>query len=383
MDARTPEDEIPASNADAQRETGAGDNAPGSSLLRNAALAVGALIVAAAGVVYGLEWWTTGRFVESTNNAYVRGEITPISPRVSGYVTELLVSDNEQVDKGDVLLKIEDDEHIQQIAGLEAEIERLNSEVSVLEGRKSLQSYMVQQAGAEVAIAEAERDRAAAELERSKRLSRSGNTSAQTHELNIAAHSRALGEIARSNARLQAASTQITILEAEEKKLGALLRKAEAELNILKIRLDDTIIRAPVAGVVGNRSVRTGQLVEPGRFLMAIVPLDGVWIEGNFKETQLTRFEEGLPVDIKVDTFPNAKIVGTVSGLSPASGAEFSILPPQNATGNFTKIVQRIPVKISIDPNNPVSGRLIPGMSCTVKVDTKAGSQSRVAATRY
>ncbi len=332
------------------------------------------------GIAFGLQWWTVGRFHETTNNAYVRGEITPISPRVSGYVTELLVSDNERVQRGDVLLRIEDDEYVQQISGIEAEIERLHAELTALSGRRALQKYMVQQAGAEVAIAEAERDRTSAELERSKSLSKSGNTSAQTHELKIAAHSRAIGEIARSNASMQAANAELRILDAEETKLQALIHKAEAELNISKIRLDETVVRAPVSGVIGNRSVRVGQLVETGRFLMAVVPLDGVWIEGNFKETQLTRFQVGLPVEIKVDTFPDAKIHGTVTGLSPASGAEFSILPPQNATGNFTKIVQRIPVKISIDPDSPFNGRLVPGMSCTVQVDTKVVSEKQLAA---
>ncbi|MEL7028931.1 MAG: HlyD family secretion protein, partial [Pseudomonadota bacterium] len=298
-------------------------------------------------------------------------EITAIMPRVSGYVTELLVSDNEAVTKGDPLVRIDDREIRSQLETVEVELLRLEAETESVLSRKALQQFIIEQASAELSVAEAEGARAASELSRIERLARTGNTSDQALEDAIASHATAQGEVVRAQSNLAATEAEIGILEAEEKILEAQIKKTEAELEIQRIRLEDTVVRTPISGVVGNRSVRRGELVTPGRFLMAVVPLDRVWIVGNVKEPQLTRFAEGQSVQIKVDTFPSEKINGTVASLSPASGAEFSILPPQNATGNFTKITQRIPVKISIDPGHPVEGRLQPGMSCTVSVDTR------------
>ncbi len=319
----------------------------------------------------GWLWATDWRYVQTTNNAYVQGEITAIRPKVSGYVEALFVDDNQHVNKGDPLLRIEDDEIRQQIAGVEADLARFRAEGQALAERKHLQDLVIAQADAEVAIAEAERDRTAAELVRSQRLARAGNASKQALEIATAASSQALGGLTRANARLEAAKVEVAVLEAEDLQLRALVKKTEADLNILKIHLDDTLLRAPVSGVIGNRSVRVGQLVDPGRFLLAIVPLDDVWVVGNFKETQLTHVEIGQEVDIRIDTFPGERITGTVASVAPASGAEFSILPPQNATGNFTKIVQRIPVKIAIAGDDPMIGRLRPGMSSVVSIDTK------------
>ncbi len=316
-------------------------------------------------------WLTDWRYIQSTNNAYIQGDITAIRPKVSGYVKDLYVTDNQHVAKGDPLLRIEDREIRQQIAGIEADLKRFDAELVALAQKKELQHFQIEQAEAEVAIAEAERDRTKAELARSHRLAKAGNTSKQAHEINVAAASQAIGALSRASARLKAANVEVSVLDAEEQKLRALIQKTQADLNLHNIRLDDTLLRAPIDGVVGNRTVRAGQLVEPGRFLMAIVPLDEVWVVGNFKETQLTRVRAGQPVTVHVDTFPGAVIDGVVTGMSPASGAEFSILPPQNATGNFTKIVQRIPVKIAISPETDMQGLLRPGMSCTVSVDTK------------
>lgn len=287
----------------------------------------------------------------------------------------LYVTDNQTVLQGDPLLQIEDDEVRQQIAGMEAELQRVDAEIEALAQRRKLQALAIDQAEASVSIAEAEKARTAAELARSKRLAQTGNASRQTHEVNVASHSRAMGEVVRAKALLESARVEVSVLNAEEHKLNALVQKTGAELNILKIHLDDTFIRAPISGVIGNRSVRAGQLVEPGRFLMAVVPLDDVWVVGNFKETQLTRVRTGQVASVTVDMFPGQKISGVVSGMSPASGAEFSILPPQNATGNFTKIVQRIPVKIALDLQDDIKGLLRPGMSCTVSIDTKATAE--------
>lgn len=333
-------------------------------------VAIGAFVLLAI-AAYAWHWLTVGQYIQTTNNAYVQSDITPISPKVSGHITQLLVTDNQHVERGDVIARIDNRQYAQQAAGAEAEIERLDAESTALQQRKALQAHMVDQATADVQIAQAELDRAVAELERSQRLTKTGNTSKQNHEIKVASNAHAEGALARAQARLAAAHTEVALLDAEGLKLKALKSRTEAELNVLKLRVEDAVIRAPISGTVGNRSVREGQLVEPGRFLMAIVPLQNIWIDANFKETQLTNVEVGQEVDVEIDTFPGTVIKGVVASVAPASGAEFSILPPQNATGNFTKIVQRIPVKIAIDENDPMIGRLRPGMSSIVSINTK------------
>jgi len=340
-----------------------------------AGLGIGLLVLAASGY-FGWQWLTVGRFIETTNNAYVQSDITPISPKVSGYVTHLMVRDNQHVERGDVLVRIDDREFQQQVAGTEAELARLQADIKALNERKRLQAFAVDRTAAEVSVTDAELARTDAELERSERLRKTGNTSRQNHDLKVAAQSQAQGRLAGARAQHESAKAEIALLDAEAEKLAALTDQAQAQLKVLQLRVEDTVIRAPVAGVVGNRSVREGQLVDPGRFLMAIVPLDKVWVDANFKETQLTYVEVGQEVEIKVDTFPNQSIKGVVASVAPASGAEFSILPPQNATGNFTKIVQRIPVKIAISENDPMIGRLRPGMSSVVSINTKSDSGS-------
>jgi membrane fusion protein (multidrug efflux system) len=341
-------------------------------LLASLDILVALLVVVAIAGAFGWRWIAYGQYIESTDNAYIQGEITPINPKVSGYIAELLVTDNQHVREGEILLRIEDREYQQQLAGVEAEGERIVAEIEGLAQKKVLQGHMVDQAAADIAIAEAEFARATSELERSAKLIKSGNTSNKANELIIAAHSRAKGALSRATAMHLAAQAQIAILEADARKLDAVAKKTRAELALLQMRLEDTVIRSPVDGVVGNRSVRLGQLVEPGRFLMAVVPLNDVWVEANFKETQLTRVQVGQEVDIHVDTFPDYQFKGRVAGMSPASGAEFSILPPQNASGNFTKIVQRIPVKIEIIRDSEMAGKLRPGMSSTVSINTKS-----------
>lgn len=332
---------------------------------------------------FGVHWYDYGRFIQSTNNAYVQSEITPISPKVSGYVTELWISDHQQVTKGDVLLRIEDNEYREQVNATEAELDRIGAEFTSIDERQILQAHLVSQAEADIQIALAELGRARSDLTRAERLSRTGNTTKQSYDASLAGFRQAEGMLSRAQAQLQATAAQISILDAESEKLKAQQRRTEAELNILKIQVEHTIIKAPISGVIGNRAVRVGQLVEPGRFLMAIVPLKNVWIEANFKETQLANVEVGQHVEIKVDTYKGRPIRGVVASISPASGAEFSILPPQNATGNFTKIVQRIPVRIEIEPDHPMIGHLRSGMSATVAINTKSEPATGYAVKKF
>lgn len=336
------------------------------------------LTVLVVGGQFGQHWWQHGRFIQSTNNAYVQSEITPVSPKVAGYVSELLIADHQKVAKGDVLLRIEDQEYREQVLATEAELDLIVAEFTSIKERQVLQAHLVSQAEADIQIALAELGRARSDLTRAERLSRTGNTTKQSYDSSLAGFGQAEGMLSRAQAHLAATTAQISILDAEAEKLKAQQRRTDAELNILKIQVSHTIIKAPISGIVGNRAVRVGQLVEPGRFLMAIVPLENVWIEANFKETQLANVEVGQQVEIKVDTYKGTPIRGVVASVSPASGAEFSILPPQNATGNFTKIVQRIPVRIEIEPGHPMIGHLRSGMSTTVSINTKSDLSENV-----
>ncbi len=347
---------------------------------RIAAAILAVLAVGALGSAAGWYWWTVGRYHETTDDAYVRGEITPISPKVAGYVRELAVEDNQRVQAGDVLLKIDDREFKLAVAEAEARVKETRAAIAGIDARMTLQSAAIEQAAAEVAAAEAELERAKKELGRAKNLLKGNVGTRRRYDEAVAAQRKAEAALRRSRARLEEARQEVRVLESERKRLKAVLARSEAALALAKARLKDTVIVAPVAGVVGNRAVRLGQYVRPGALLMAIVPLNRIWISANYKETQITRMEVGQPAEIAVDTFPGVTLNGRIESFSPASGAEFSLLPPENATGNFTKIVQRIPVKIVLDADNPLAGKLRPGMSVEVTVDTRENAHAETLA---
>ena len=327
-----------------------------------------ALILALA--LYGWEWWSVGRFRESTDNAYVRGEITPISANIQGYVAAVLVTDNQRVEKGATLLVIQSAEFEARIEQVRAELATSRTELNILASRRALQPSVIAQAEAEQTFAEAELARAEQVLERSESLMESGVTTRERHDEAVADAHKARAAVRMAAAGLATAEKEHLVLDAEKLQLEATIREREAAFTLADMQLGYTEIRAPVSGVIGNRSVREGQFIRPGAQLMALVPLGDVWVVANFKETQLTDMAPGQPVEIEIDTFSGHILHGRVESFSPASGAEFSLLPPENASGNFNKIVQRIPVKISLDKGNPLDGQLRPGMSVVATVIT-------------
>ncbi len=335
------------------------------------AVVLGASLVVAATAAAGWYWWTVGRYLEATDDAYVQGEVTPIRPKVAGYVRELLVEDNRLVKAGEVLLRIDDREFRLAVAEAEARLDETRAGLANVEARLDLQDAVIAEAAADVAAAEAERERANKELERARDLLRSKVGTRRRYDEALAGQRKAEAAVRRSRARLEQARQRIRVLESERARLRGILAENRAALDIARTRLADTTIVAPLTGVVGNRAVHPGQYVQPGALLLAIVPLERVWIEANFKETQLARMQAGQPVEITVDAYPDMVLSGCVDSFSPASGAVFSLLPPENATGNFTKIVQRIPVKILVDTGDLPGGRLRPGMSVEVTVDTR------------
>ncbi|MFC0283540.1 HlyD family secretion protein [Camelimonas abortus] len=349
--------------------------------LKLAAAALGAAAVI--GVIWGgAYWWTTGRFLVSTDDAYVRADMTLLAAKVSGYVTEVLVENNQSVKAGDIIARIDDGDY--RIA-LEAARAREKTQEAALE-RISRQieaaRAAVAQAAAQVPAAEADLARASSELERQVRLAQRDFASQQKLELARADRARAEAALLSAKAALQSARANVQVLEAQKAEAAGVLNEYRKATARAERDLSFTEVRAPVSGVIGNKAVQTGQFVQPGARLAAIVPLDDVYIDANFKETQISRLHPGQKVTFTVDAYPDRLFHGVVASLSPASGALFSLLPPDNATGNFTKIVQRLPVRLLIDRQEVAEHVLRPGLSVVATVDTRTGPAPGEAAAK-
>jgi membrane fusion protein (multidrug efflux system) len=332
----------------------------------------------AAGGVAGL-WWQAWRGYERTDNAYVRGDIAIVSPRVEGYVEAVLVADHQAVTPGTPLVRLVNDRLLAEQAQSRAEVARRAAALENHRARLAEQRSMIAVAEAHTGTAKAEVTQAENDLERSSKLVRKGWTTQQIHDDNKAHLSIAKAQFVEAVAQAAAARRKLAVLESEGTALRADLQNAEAALRLAEIALQDAVVRAPVAGVVGNREVQPGEFVRAGTHLMALVPTDGLWVEANFKETQIGAMQPGQPAEIAVDSFAGAVLCGSVKTLAPASGAEFALLPPDNASGNFTKIVRRIPVRLHLPDDHPRRGDLRPGMSVVVTVPGEAATSARPA----
>ncbi len=321
-------------------------------------------------VALGAYWYFGIRPYETTDNAYLKANSTLLSSKVMGYVNEVLVNDNQHVEAGDIIAVVDPRDYQARLQQAEGEVAALKAAVKRLDMQRKVQLTSIQQAEANLKAAEANHDRAKADYERASQLVESGAISRKDYDAAMAQHKGMEASLKSARAALDAAHAQLNAVDAQIEETAAQLKVAEAALRLAEIDLEHTRIVAPKAGVVGNKAVHVGQLVRPGTVLAYFVPDNEVWVEANFKETQVKAMQSGQPVTIEVDAYPGEKLKGTLESLAPASGAEFSILPPENATGNFTKIVRRIPVKIVFikDQKKPI---LRPGMSSYVKVKTK------------
>ena len=338
--------------------------------MRKAAALLLVAIVLVLGIGLGWRWWTTWRFQQSTDDAYVQSDVTVISPKLEGYIKEVRAEDNQPVIAGQVLFVIDDRDIAAKLAQAEAAVATAEAAVETYESRLELQRSVIDQAKAEVTSAEAEQSRAERDFQRYKQLITSDFASRQRFETAQAENEKAAAAVSQKRAAVLAALGTLRVLRAQRDEEKAKRQQARASLQLAKNDLDNTVIRAPVAGVVGNRAGRTGQYVKPGTQLMSLVPLPYVYVTANFKETQLTRMRPGQPAEIYIDAYPDRTLTGRIESFAPASGAQFSLLPPDNATGNFTKVVQRIPVKIVLMPGHALSGRLRPGMSAVATIQT-------------
>ncbi|GLH82275.1 multidrug resistance protein [Bradyrhizobium sp. SSBR45G] len=314
--------------------------------------------------------WTGSATTQSTNDAYVRADLTQLSSRVAGEVLKVAVSDFQQVKAGDLLIQIDPADYEAQVAQAEANVEAAQAALDNLSNQVELQYATIAQAEAQQVSAGAAEVQARQEEERQQSLSQSEAGTRQRLEQATAAYAKAQADVRASRAVIAAQRHQLEVLTGTKKQRGADLAGAKASLAAARLKLGYTKITAPFDGVVGQRQVQTGDYVNIGSSLIAVVPLPRVFVIANYKETQLTHVAPGQPVDVTVDSFPGETLHGRVERIAPASGSQFALLPPDNATGNFTKVVQRIPVRIALDGNQPLLARLLPGMSVVTHIRT-------------
>jgi membrane fusion protein, multidrug efflux system len=345
-------------------------------------LLAGAAVAALAGVSwYGWDYWTVGQYLVSTDDAYVKADNTTIAPKVSGYLKEVLVQDNERVKAGQVLARIDDRDFRVALDQARADVAAANATIASKEAQLDVQQAVIKAARATLDVDQAAVTFAAQENKRYADLAASGSGSVQNAQQAQSRIASTQASLERDTANLASALKQVDLLKAEIVQAKAAAARAEAVQHQAELNLGYTSVVSPIDGVVGNRTLRVGQFVQAGTQLMAIVPVDGAYVVANFKETQLTNVHAGQAVDIEVDMFPGQTVRGRVDSIAPASGQEFALLPPDNATGNFTKVVQRIPVKIALDAESAPSIALRPGMSVIPTIATRSPATATRTAT--
>jgi len=332
----------------------------------------GAVALVVLGVIaYGYHWLTVGRYIESTDDAYVGGDITVIAPKVAGFIEQVAVIDNQAVKAGDLLVKLDDRDYRAALARAEAAAEAQRATLANLDATRRLQLAIIAQARAGISASDAEVTRSRDDEVRFRDLSAHSAASVQVFQRADADYKQALAQGQRARAALDAAERQLDVIDTQKRQTEAALGEAVAGADLARLNVGYTELRAPIAGVVGNRSARTGAFASVGSQLVSIVPAQGLWVDANFKESQLARMQPGLHATVTADVLPGHRFEGHVASLAPATGAQFSVLPAENATGNFTKIVQRVPVRIVLDGDASTLGRLRPGLSVSADVDER------------
>ncbi len=319
-----------------------------------------------------LRWdeWVGAAVIQTTNDAYIKADTTRLSSRVAGEVLKVAVTDFQRVKAGDLLVQIDPADYQAQVAQAEAGVAAAQAAFDNLANQIELQYATIAQGEAQQVSAQAQEVEARQEQERQQSLAQTDAGTRQKLEQATAAYARAQADVKASRAVIAAERHQLEVLNGTKKQRAADIEAAKATLTAAKLRLGYTRIVAPFDGVVGQREVQEGDYVNIGSNLIDIVPLPDVYVIANYKETQLTRVKPGQPVDVTVDTFSGEKLRGRVERIAPASGSQFALLPPDNATGNFTKVVQRIPVRIALDKGQKLLDRLLPGMSVETRIHT-------------
>lgn len=324
--------------------------------------------------LYGRYYWTTGRYLVSTDDATVEADSVIVSPKVSGYLSDVMVEDNQAVHAGQTLARIDDRDYHTALTGAQANVASAQAAIDSLDQKIAQQRLSIVEAHAAVTTDQAALEFSQQQYGRYSGLARDGAATVQDSQQWQADQREKDAALSRDTAAVGVAQKQIDVLDAELAQGKAALEQQQSMLHQAELNLSYTTITAPVDGTVGDRTLRVGQYVQAGTDLMEVVPLSAVYVTANYEETQLTNVQPGQPATLDVDMFPSTPVHGEVNSIAPASGEEFALLPPDNATGNFTKIVQRIPVKITIGPHDPLAGRLRPGMSVEPTIDTRPKS---------
>jgi membrane fusion protein (multidrug efflux system) len=361
----------------AQQAPGPAPGKPGGGRKLIAVL-VAALLLGAGGY-YGYNWWTTGRFMVSTDDAYVAADAATIAPKVAGYIKSVPVAENSHVKAGDPLVILDDADFRIAVQQAEAQIATATATVARVQEQIGAGEAQIAQAQAQIASAKAVAANAKAQFDRVSTLAGKSFASNEAVDGARTALVQAQAAEAAAEAGLTAAEANIAVVTAQRTEAEHAVEQYRLARDQAALNLDHTIVRATYDGVVGNRAAQPGEFVQPGQRLMAVVPLDAIYVEANFKETQLVDLKPGQRVAISIDAYPDLAIEGTVESFAPASGAVFSLLPADNATGNFTKIVQRVAVHIRVAGEAVSEGLIRPGMSVVAAVDTRTAPKSVAA----
>ena len=336
------------------------------------------------GGAYSLNWWKLHQHLAITDNAYIRGHVTVISALITGEIEDVHVLNNDYVDAGDPLVSFKPagyeaavDAERAKLRAAEADVEIGRAAINNLHARRQLQHSLIAQSDARLAAIEAQASNTERELTRYQELYERKIGTRQKYERAMTDQEMMVAEVRRAGAELAAAKDEIGVIDSEIRRMQSNLVRLQAEVSRAlasvdksELALSDTIVFAPQDGAISNRKVEPGMYLEAGWPMMSLVPLQKTWVIANFKETQLENVRPGQPALIEIDAYPNHPVTGRVDSIAPASAAEFSLLPPQNTTGNFVKVVQRIPVRILYDLPSTLQGRVVPGMSVVITIDT-------------
>ncbi|HEY6922501.1 MAG TPA: HlyD family secretion protein [Steroidobacteraceae bacterium] len=349
--------------------------APATKMSRRTVMLSAGAVLLIGVLVWGIRWWTVGRFIESTDDAYLQADSVTVAPKVSGYVAEVFVADNQTVSAGEPLVRLDSRQYQAILEQAKAAIAARKADIERGEAELLQQKANIQQVKAQLVGARASEEHAIEEVKRYEPLVATGaETTERLADLKNT-RNQAAATVAADIAAVQAAERQPATTRAQIDQARAQLEAAEASVRQAQLDMSDTVVRSTLAGRVGDRTVRVGQYAQPGTRLMTIVPVQDIYLVANFKETQIGLMRPGQPATIRVDAL-GSELHGTVDSFSPGTGSQFALLPPQNATGNFTKIVQRVPVRIHVEMGQETRKVLVPGLSVTVRVDTRSGREA-------
>jgi membrane fusion protein (multidrug efflux system) len=330
-------------------------------------LAVGVLVV----ITTRWDIWESDSRHQTTDDAYLQSDLTPIAAKVAGYVRAMPVQDYERVHKGQVLAEIVDDDYRATVDQLAASVSAAAAQIEALKAQQGLQGANVQASKSSVSAISANVAQNTRDLARQQVLFKTGSSSTEAAEKLQTLEAQLAAQLQQAEAQANAASRQLSVLAAQQAQAEAALAGQKASLELAKINLAYTRIVAPSDGVIGQRQIKPGQFVSVGGQITSLTPLPNVWVIANYKETQLTHMAAGEKAEVRVDTFPGRVLRGHVLAFAPGAGSQFALLPPDNATGNFTKVVQRVAVKIAIDDADGLVDKLRPGMSVVATVETR------------